>query len=346
MRLFSVWILACVVAAAATAAPVSAGREFPACIGFTPAETSSLADGATLARTVSSPDAHDFVVAGAVRIAVPAAFYANRFDDIATFKRGGPVLEVGRFSESPRVEDLEALTIDASDVSDIRGCRVGDCGVKLGAAAIDRFRSSVDWRRADAAVQAARIFKETLHEYARAYRRAGSQALSQYDDKGAPVSSAAALQSVLDASGCLRIAAPDLFQYLARYPAEDPPGSTDFLYWSKESFGGKPMISLTHAVTYRADLTGPMVLTSLGIYSTHYVEASLGVTVLIEGADDSGLYTDLYYVNRARTDALRGRLSGWARAIVRGRQRTGMARELRALRARIEAEWRQTLPAK
>ena len=225
-------------------------------------------------------------------------------------------------------------------MSDLRRCRATDCGIKLRATAIDRFRTEVDWRGQDHARHATRIMKEILYEDALAYRRGGGPALGAYSDKDAAVSRPAGLRSVLDASPCLRTTAPELFGYLAHYPSRVLPGSSTFLYWSKEDFGLKPVISLTHAVIHQPEPDGPIVIASLGLYSSHYAEASLGLTVLIEGISGGTPYTDVYYVNRTRIDTLRGSFAGLARSIISGRQRSGITRELQALKVRVESQWR------
>jgi len=45
------------------------------------------------------------------------------------------VVQIGRFSRPPTLDDLAALTVEAADF-DSRACRVGNCGVRLPAAVI------------------------------------------------------------------------------------------------------------------------------------------------------------------------------------------------------------------
>jgi len=56
--------------------------------------------------------------------------------DITRFKSGEEILQIGRFSDPPALEDLATLTVGPDDF-DVRSCRVGDCGIRLPAAAID-----------------------------------------------------------------------------------------------------------------------------------------------------------------------------------------------------------------
>ena len=50
---------------------------------------------------------------------------------------------------------------------------------------------------------------------------------------------------------------------------------------------------------------------------------------------------NVVYVNRSRADALGGFFGGITRAVVSSRQRDGTVNELRALKGRLEASWRE-----
>jgi hypothetical protein len=157
-------LAASLMVAASTGAPPSvSARDLPACAGFTAAD-------AAVHRC-------------------PRLRHRRRCANA-----GGLVLQVGRFSEPPRLEDLDPLTIDAGDVSDIGRCRARDCDIKLPSAAIEPFRSGVDWRRPDHAAAVTRILKEFLHRQAVAYLEGGAPSLGAYDDRKVSVSLSAGLQ--------------------------------------------------------------------------------------------------------------------------------------------------------
>jgi hypothetical protein len=69
-------------------------------------------------------------------------------------------------------------------------------------------------------------------------------------------------------------------------------------------------------------------------------DASVSLTWLLNVTTGTESGIDLLYVNRSRVDALGGPLGAVARGIVAGRQRDGAVRELRTLKARLEADWR------
>ncbi len=56
---------------------------------------------------------------------VHADFFVERVRDIINFKKSENVLQIGNFSNPPRLEDLAELTLDQVDIDAIEECRVG-----------------------------------------------------------------------------------------------------------------------------------------------------------------------------------------------------------------------------
>ena len=46
---------------------------------------------------------------------------------------------------------------------------------------------------------------------------------------------------------------PEFYEYLSDYPTKQLDGVKNFLYWSNERLGLKPVISVTHVSIYRSD---------------------------------------------------------------------------------------------
>jgi len=309
------------------------------CAGFTDADMSRVAGGTVTARSLGSPEHRETAVAGAVRIYVPVDFFVTRFRDIAAFKRSDLVLQIGRFSSPPNLGDVGTLTFDPSDLDALRRCRVGNCSLKLPADAIERFRTTVNWSASDWREQATLLARKLLVEGATAYLERGDPAIGPISDRRKPVDAGAEFRGLLTNVGCDRGAAPGFFQYLADYPKNRPPDAENFLYWSKETFGMKPVVSLTHVVIHRPH-AGTVLIATKGLLSNHYLDASLGLTLLLPAGSPESPAIDLVYVNRSRADALGGLFGGLTRAIVAGRQRDGTITELKALKTRLEATWR------
>ena len=53
--------------------------------------------------------------------------WTRRVDEL---QKGRYLDAIGRFSDPPQLSDLEALSLDDDDLTDLRRCRLGKCGVK------------------------------------------------------------------------------------------------------------------------------------------------------------------------------------------------------------------------
>jgi hypothetical protein len=313
-------------------------------LGFSRSEIDRALRGTPVGRTLASPDSHETAVAGLVRVRIPPSFFLERYRDIASFKRGEMVQQVGRFSDPPRLDDLAPLTLTDADVAALKSCKAARCGVKLSAAAMARFQSEVNWSATDAQEQAAAVARRLLFERLQKYMAGGLAAVDEYADKSRPVRTADEFRGLLDHTPYLTSYAPELRQYLLEYPRGHLDRAESFFYWSKEGFGLKPLVSLTHVVIYHRP-GGDIVIASKGLYASHYMEASLGLTVLGDASEEAEVPSvDLLYVNRSCVDALRGTFAALARGSVARRQRDAMEKEMRRLKARLETDFTAAVP--
>ena len=179
--------LAAVAAIAFVAAPGSTiapdvrgllGRYFK----FTSSDVADLERGRVVKRSLDASAPGEIAVVGAARVGASADAFVARVRNIEEFKRGPDVIQIGRFSDPPRLDDLNPLTIDQDDL-DLRKCRVGSCDIRLPAEAIGRFQREIDWRAADANSRAASLFKQVLFEHVRAYVSGGRGRITEYDDE-------------------------------------------------------------------------------------------------------------------------------------------------------------------
>jgi hypothetical protein len=243
-------------------------------------------------------------------IDISADFFVERVRDIVNFTKSDHVLQSGKFSNPPRVEDLADLTFEKADIDALRYCKPKRCDVKLPAAAMDRFRKEVDWSQPNHRDRASEVWKQILVDYATTYMREGNKALFEYNDKSDAVQLNDEFRTLLQPASYTYEFTPELQKFLEQYPSARPAESEDFVYWTKETFGLKPVVSLTHLTIYRHRRPNGTValIASKGIYASHYLESSLGFTSFVDydGPDPSYLI----YVNRSRSDALRGILAG------------------------------------
>jgi hypothetical protein len=150
---------------------------------------------------------------------------------------------------------------------------------------------------------------------------------------------AADIDSLLAASAPYLNLAPAISRHLRAFP-ERSPDVDDALYWTKEQFGWKPVIRLTHfAIGPTAAKSGePIVAASLQLYASHYIDASLGIVLLLDaGGPRPGCH--VIYVNRSRVKAAAGRFGSITRRVIESRARDGLRRFLETLKTRaIDAD--------
>ena len=324
MRRSLVLVAACAALAVASAAPVDPFAFFRPGVALSADERGRLARGESLARTLAASD-REIAIFGGVRVTVDGDRLVAWVREIAALKKSPLVLQIGRFSDPPRLEDMAGLTLDAADVEAIGECRPGDCGLKIDAGEIARLQKALAGRDgSDPAVQDE--FRRLVLARVRGYLADGLTGPLQ-----------APFDAVVAHTPFLTGRVPAFADYLIRYPRAKLPHVESFLYWSKERFGGKPVIKVTHVAILRgADDGGPDALVAgKQIFATHYIDASLDLTAIVGGGPDGRRYLAFY--NRSNVDVLGGFFGGLVRMIAQGRVRDEAAQLLQGLRKRIDA---------
>jgi len=323
---------------AITAAPVSdlqpelrtlLSRE----LKFSRSDLADLEKGNVVTHGLGATAAGEIAAVGAVCVKARREAFIDRYRDIAQFKRGADVLQIGRFSDPPAVEDLAPLTVDKHDV-DVRNCRVGHCDIRLPSETIARFQREIDWKARDAEARAAALFKRVLADDVRAYLSGGPGRIVEYDDEKRPVRPMDDFVGLLKNSPYLGELVPGLPEHLQAFPSSPLPGAEDFLYWSKEKFGLTPFITVTHVTITPATSTSS-IIASKDVYSSRYFDASLTLTIASDAVSVPDAFY-LVYVNRSRANALKGPLAGLRRSIVERRAKSSLDENLKAVKLRLE----------
>ena len=310
-------------------------------MAFTTLDLSAVESGHIVVKLPKTGETREVAAFAIMQLDVPVEFFLRGMRDIVHFKRSDNVLEIGKFSDPPRLEDLSGLTLDPEEIETIRHCRVSKCDFKLPARAIDRFREEVNWSAPDYPERVTALTRQMLLDHVTGYLQDGNTALGDYDDKPYKLRLADELDALLQPAPYMYGYRPEFQKYLQHFPRARPAQVESFVYWSKEAFGLKPVVSVTHVTVYR--LSGAkgsdVLIASKGIYANHYLEASLGLTALIHSNSSALPRTYLVYVNRSRTDALRGLFAGLKRPLIGGRLRDGARKNMEVLRARLESEY-------
>ena len=296
--------------------------------------------GRAVAKSLHGDDDREIAAAGAVRVAVPMPFFLKSFVDIVSFKQSPLVRQIGKFSDPPRLEDLASLTFEGGDIDGLRSCRVGNCDIQLSAPQLQRIQQTVDWSRPDARAQANRVLQTLLFEYAEAYRRSGNQALIEYADEREPLGVADEVRALVDHSAEILAGVPEFVDALTG-SARSLPASSQFLYWSKEQFGLKPVVTMTHVVIYhpRRPELPDSIIASKQIYASRYLAASLALTLAVEGPNAAASFY-MAYANRTRTRAFPPIIGGLVRRIVHDKTRDGLEEQLVLAKSRLEGSFK------
>ena len=295
--------------------------------------------GRVYSRTLSVRHAREIATLGIVRIGTTPQRYVERLADIAVFKRDPAVLRIAAFSAAPRLGDLDDLTLDEADVRRLRECRTASCDVQLPADAIERFRTDVNWRAADAPQRATDLMRHILVEYVTRYRQLGSAAEMEYADSPTRVAVGSEFTSLVSADTRTWPHIPRLRRHLLEFPSARDDNASDLVYWSIERVHRRPVISVTHLAIVREEHESPVAyaIASKQIYAMHYFDASLGITLLVPDRGASTPVTYVVYLNRSRIDILDGVLGGLARKLVSGKARSLVAEQLERVRQSLES---------
>jgi hypothetical protein len=288
-------------------------------------------------------EAREVAAFAIMRLQVPSDYYVARFLDIVNFKKSDNVLQIGKFSNPPRLEDLANLSLDPIDIEAIRQCHLDKCDVKMPAHFIERFMMDLDWSVPDYRDRANVLMREKLLEYVKGYLRGGNAELAEYRDKSYRLRVGDEFRSLLQPAPYMYGYSREFQNYLEAFPRSRPQDSQDFIYWSKEKFGLKPVISITHVIIYKRPSPdgADVMIASKGIYASHYFEASLGLTALVHRTASDPSHSYLIYLNRSRADGLRGPLAGMKHALISSTLRDGARKNMDMVRQRLESGYRQ-----
>lgn len=290
--------------------------------------------GEPVIKVISSNDPREIAVCGVIELPSGPEKVLEAFQLSVSRLKQKSLLQSGKFSKQPRVDDLESLTLNDRDIEDLKRCTVGDCKLKLSATMIQRFQKSIDWNAIDYKDQVNQLFRLMIVEYVTAYLQKGNAALIEYADQRVRVLLAREQESLLANLLYVNDVAPEFVRHLKALRQSAIPVEHS-LSWAQVNFGLKPVVVITDTATYRSEVDGvPLVLVlSKQIYAHHYFDASLSLTAVI--GEQTGTKSNLLYVNHSRSSALSGFFSGFKHRMVEGRVTDDLNRLLRETRLNI-----------
>ena len=308
---------------------------------FTDVEWAAVERGEAVAKILDT-DTREVAVAGAVRIQGTRDQLVSRARDLDVLKRSAAVLDVGRFSRPPTAGDLQSVTFEDHNL-DLRNCRAGDCQVRLSAEDIARFHKEVNWAGAGWREESARVWRDVLARHAAGYLLYGRKALPDYANKREALSVASEVSLLTSTYGFVSAYSPELAAYLRDFGANPPAGAQQLLYWTREDFGIRPIVRISHQVILQGSSAPSTLIATNQVYADHYLDAALTVTVALEppGEAPANAAAHVFYmisVSRARTRSLSGLMRRIARSTVQSRSRETMRKILGSTKVAIESQ--------
>jgi hypothetical protein len=309
-------------------------------IGFGEDKLAAVDRGEVVTRQLEALDKPESVAFGIVRLGVGADVFLERARDVPGFRRIPQTLETGVFHDPPRVEDLDGLTIPDGDFDDIHKCKQGDCDVMLFADLNARFQSEVNWTQPGARARAAAIIKDSMVAYVKSYLAEGTAMMPVLNDRIPATRLSEEFHTILERSPYFIDYIPEFFKYIEEYPKGTLEGAEDCIYWSKDNFGLKPVITINHVTIYAdgGQHLEKVIVATKEVYASHYFRTSLEVDVAVPGHDLRGqpaLY--LISLKRARVNPPGGVAGGVLLGKVRGAVEKGIGLRLKAIKSKLDS---------
>lgn len=311
-------------------------------VGLTDQDFENMRNGEVVGYLLETPVKNEVAIFGVVWIDAPMDFFLAKYEDIENFEKGTGVLKTYKVSDPPTPEDFSDLALPEKDLNDLQKCKVGHCQIKVGETALARIQKEVDWSASDAHEQATKIIRELALGYVNAYQKGGNSALAVYRDKKRPTYIATEFAGMLKNEAYLPKFIPEFHQYLLEYPKAELPHSKQFVYWTENVFGLKPIVRINHVVIYHDPELNRYAIASKQLYATHYFHTALELRFLIPdpaNPERKGFY--YVTVNRSRSDGLTGFTGSLIRGTVKKRSLKGQVNYLAGSKKKLEEAYQQ-----
>ncbi|MGA7915453.1 MAG: hypothetical protein WCA00_09475 [Candidatus Acidiferrales bacterium] len=324
-------------AVARSAEPDKFYREY---VGLTDDQIASIHSGKAIAKIIDSPTPDDVFVFGSVYINSTPESYLKFASDIDQLRKLPGYLAIRKFSDPPRLSDLEGFTLTDEDIKQLKNCKPGNCEVQLPAESMDEFQKQVNWSAPDAADQVNRLGQQMALEALQQYIAGGNGALGTYRDKKHPTAVADAFASLLNRSKALPVYLPELDRYLLDYPAAPSGKIQTQFFWEKINFGLKPTLRIVQAIVFHGmGPTEPAYAVAVKqLYASHYFETALDLTVCVRAADSPdphGFY--LITIKGSQQAGLTGFKGSIVRKVAVDKTRSSLERALASIKQKLES---------
>jgi hypothetical protein len=309
-------------------------------VGLKDDQIQAIRHGKAVAKILDSPTADQVFVFGSVHIDSTPESYLKLASDIDALRKLPNYLALRKFSDPPQLSDLDGFTLEEEDVKQLKNCKPGHCEIQLPAESMEEFQRAVNWSAPDVADQVNHAAQRMALEALLQYEKGGNTALGTYRDKSHPAAVAETFQSLLSRSKALPVYLPELDHYLLEYPAASSSNIQSEFYWEKVNFGLKPTLRMVQAIVYHGSLpTEPAHAVAVKqLYSSHYFEAALDLTVCVKDTDAQGSGFYLITLKGSQQAGLTGLKGGIVRKVAVDKTRSALERTLVSVKQKLEAQ--------
>ena len=324
------------------AEPFKFFREY---VGLNDGQINSIRSGKAVAKILDSPTPDEVYVFGSVYVNSTPERYLKFASDIDSLRKVPNYLAIQKFSDPPKLSDLQGFTLEEQDIKELKKCEPGHCEIQLPSEAMDTFRQSINWSAPDVADQVNRLGQKMVLEALEKYIEGGNAALGTYRDKHNPAVVADTFQTLISRAKGLPVYLPVLDQYLLDYPKANSEGIESQFYWEKVSFGLKPTLRILQAIVYRdKDAANPRYAIAVKqLYSSHYFETALDLTVCVPDHERPGMY--VITLKGSSQAGLTGLKGGIVRKVAVDRTRSSLEKALETIKQKLESSDR-LMPAR
>lgn len=302
---------------------------------FKTEDFSILEKGEPVIKFLPTKDKREVDVCGVVKLQNVREISLKSFQDSLTQRNNKSLVNSGKFSNPPILEDVISAEFEKNDIEAMKKCEVGKCDLKMSAAMIKRLQTEIDWNSPDSSTQSTQLFRQMLFEYVKDYSANGNSALLQFDNQKKSIRLDEEHQDLLNKLLFISEFTPEFAKYLETFPRSEPKGVENEFYWSKIKFGLKPIITLTHKATYQRqdEINTQFLIVTKQIYASRYVDSSLSLTFFLNFPNSE---TYLLFTNLSHSESLDGMFSQLKRNIVESEAKERAAELLKQAKSRME----------
>ena len=307
-------------------------------VGLNEEQIKSIRNGKALAKIIESRTPDEVFVFGSVYVESTPEKYLKFASDIDALRKLPNYLAIQKFSNPPRLSDLEGFTLEADDIKKLRNCEPGHCDVQLPVEAMDTFKQSIDWNAPDVANRVNHLAQTMALEALQKYMQGGNTALGTYRDKRSPAAVAETFQSLLSRSKALPVYLPALERYLLDYPTANADRIESQFFWEKVNFGLKPTLRMVQAIVYHDTSSGQerSALAIKQLYASHYFETALDLTICVKDPERPGMY--IITLKGSQQAGLTGFKGGIVRKVAVDKTRSSLERALATIKTKLESQ--------